>query len=377
MPMPVPSPVTSSRAQLILQERARGEQIALVYRLLPSGILATLGVASLLAWGLMDHVPHRWLYGWFVIVIVVSGVRIWGLRAWQRSAAPADTEWVRYFYIGAATAGLTWGVAGFVLFPADSSAQLLITFALAGMAAGGMSTLGVLPGAYAAFMLASVLPFSARLFMQQSQSYMLMGLMSLVFVALLIVASRRTHMVYTESQRLRFENEDMAEKLQAMATTAITDSLTGAYNRNMLNVALPSEMERSRRHDTPLAIILLDIDHFKHINDSHGHQVGDRTLVWLTERICTQLRDADLLFRWGGEEFMVLAPNTDLAAASRVADRMRREIEQSPLVPAGIITCSLGCSEFRHDDTTDSFIQRADRALYTAKAKGRNRVEMV
>ncbi len=375
--MPIPSPVSASRIDLIRQERARAERIAVVYRLLPSGILATLGVASLLAWGLMNHVPHVWLYGWLAGVILVSALRLGGLRAWQRSATPAAGRWVWYFYLGAAIAGFTWGAAGFLLFPADSSAQLLMTFALAGMAAGGMSTLGILPGAYAAFILASVLPFSARLFMQQSQSYTLMGLMSLVFVTLLLLASRRAHTGYTESQRLRFENEDMAEKLQAMATTAITDSLTGAYNRNMLNVALPSEMERSRRHDVPLAIILLDIDHFKRINDSHGHQVGDRTLVGITERICTQLRDADMLFRWGGEEFMVVAPNTDLAAASRVADRMRREIEQSPLVPAGIITCSLGCSEFRRNDSTDSFIQRADRALYTAKAKGRNRVEMV
>lgn len=277
--------------------------------------------------------------------------------------------------MGAATAGLTWGVAGFLLFPADSSAQMLMTFALAGIAAGGMSTLGILPGAYAAFLLAGVLPFSVRLFMQQDGSYTLMGLMSLVFVALLLLASRRAHTTYTESQRLRFENEDMTEKLHALATTAITDSLTGAYNRNMLNVALPSEMERARRHDVPLAIIMLDIDHFKRVNDNHGHQVGDRTLVWITERICTQLRDADLLFRWGGEEFMVVAPNADLAAAYLIADRMRREIEQSPLEPAGVITCSLGCSQWCPDDTTDSFIQRADRALYVAKANGRNCVE--
>lgn len=373
--MPIPSPVTSSRANLILQERARGEHIALVYRLLPSGILATLGVASLLVWGLMGHVPYAWLYGWLASVIGVSAMRLWGLRAWRHSAAPAAAHWVRYFYLGAASAGFTWGVAGFLLFPVDTSAQLLITFALAGMAAGGMSTLGILPGAYATFLLASVLPFSARLFMQQSHDYTLMGLMSLVFIAFLVAASRRASTIFTESQRLRFENEDMTEKMHALATTAITDPLTGAYNRNMLNVALPSEIERARRHNAPLAIIMLDIDHFKEVNDLHGHQVGDRTLVWLTERIGTQLRDADLLFRWGGEEFLVLAPNTDLAAACVVADRMRREIEQSPLEPAGMITCSFGCSQFWQEDTTDTFIQRADRALYAAKDNGRNCVK--
>ena len=368
--IPDSSPAITSR-----EARSRAGQVALVYGLLPSGILATLGVSTLLAWGLAGHIPGIWLYTWLGSVLLVSSVRLLNLRAWRRSAAPADRRWAQYFYLGTAAAGLTWGLAGFLLFPADSGGQMLMTFALAGIAAGGMSTLGILPTAYAFFLLAAVLPFSIRLFMQHEHSYTLMGLMSLVFVTLLLLASRRVHTAYTESQRLRFENEDLAEKLQALATTAITDSLTGAYNRNMLNVALPSEMERAHRHKVPLAIILLDIDHFKCINDTHGHQEGDRTLVWITKRICTQLRDSDLLFRWGGEEFMVLAPNADLEAAYLIADRMRREIEQSPLVPAGIVTCSLGCSQFRHDDTTDSFIQRADRALYIAKENGRNRVE--
>ncbi len=357
--------------------RSRVEQVALVYGLLPSGILATLGVSTLLAWGLVGRMPEIWLYAWLGSVLLVSSVRLLNLRAWRRSAAPTDRRWVQHFYLGTAAAGLTWGLAGFLLFPADSGGQMLMTFALAGIAAGGMSTLGILPTAYAFFLLAVVLPFSIRLFMQHEHSYTLMGLMSLVFVTLLLLASRRAHTAYAESQRLRFENEDMAEKLQALATTAITDSLTGAYNRNMLNVALPSEMERARRYSLPLAVILLDIDHFKQINDAHGHQVGDRTLVWITERICTQLRDADLLFRWGGEEFMVLAPNTDLEAASVVAERMRREVEESPLEPAGVITCSFGCSQFCLDDTTDGFIQRADRALYVAKANGRNCVGKV
>jgi len=369
---PIQPPINVSR-----QDRSRAEQIALVYSLLPSGIIATLSVAAILALGLAGRVSNAWLYIWLASVLVVSGVRMFNLRALRRSTAPADPRWIQQFYFGATAAGLTWGLAGFMLFPTDSGGQLLMTSAIAGIAAGGMSTLGILPGAYMIFLLTGVLPFSIRLFMQQSDIYNLMGLMSLVFVTFLLTASRRAHTAYVESQRLRFENEDMAEKLNALATTAITDSLTGAYNRNMLNAALPSEMERARRYNLPLAVILLDIDHFKRINDSHGHQVGDRTLVWITERIFSQLRDADLLFRWGGEEFMVLAPNTDQAAACSVADRMRREIEQSPIEPAGIITCSFGCSQFLPDDTRDSFIQRADRALYVAKSNGRNCVEMI
>ena len=364
------SPLSPARQAL-----ARSEQVAMVYRLLPGGIGASAGVAILLAVGLSGHVPEQNLAIWLGTLALVSGARLLTLRAWRQSQTPTHARWVRYFYVGAAAAGLTWGIAGFWLFPAESNGQMLLSFALGGIAAGGMSTLGVMPGAYTVFLLTGVLPFTLRLFMQPGHTYSLMGLMSVVFIAFLLMASRRASSVFTESQRLRFENEDMTEKMHALATTAITDPLTGAYNRHMLNVALPSEMERARRHNAPLAIILLDIDHFKRVNDSHGHQVGDRTLVWLTERISSQLREADLLFRWGGEEFMVLAPNTDLAAACVVADRMRREIEQTPLEPAGIITCSFGCSQFWLEDTTDAFIQRADRALYAAKDNGRNCVK--
>lgn len=347
----------------------------MAYRLLPGGIGASVGVAILLAIGLSGLVEDFKLAIWISVVLLISIARLTNLRAWQKNQARPQTHWVSYFYLGAAASGLSWGLAGFWLFPADSNGQMLMTFALGGIAAGGMSTLGVLPRAYALFLLTSVLPFTLRLFMQPGADYTLMGLMSVVFIAFLLTASHRASKVFIESQRLRFENEDITEKMHALATTAITDPLTGAYNRNMLNVALPSEMERARRHNAPLAIILLDIDHFKRVNDNHGHQVGDRTLVWLTERISSQLREADLLFRWGGEEFMVVAPNTDLAAACVVADRMRREIEQSPLEPAGIITCSFGCSQFWLEDTTDTFIQRADRALYAAKDNGRNCVK--
>ena len=330
-----------------------------------------------MAWGLLEHIPRNGLYAWLTSVLLVCGGRLLCLRAWNHSDVPESVRWVRFFYLGAAAGGMTWGAAGFMLFPVDNSGQLLITFALAGIAAGGMSTLGILPGAYAAFVLAGILPFSVRLFMQPGDSYAVMGMMSLIYIIFLFSASRRIHLAYAESQRLRFENEDMAERQNALTTAAITDSLTGAYNRNMLNVALPSEIERARRYGTPLAIILLDIDHFKRVNDKNGHQVGDRTLVWVTERIATQLRDSDVMFRWGGEEFMVLAPNIDLAAAGLVADRMRREIERSPFEPVGTITCSFGCSQFRVDDTRDAFIQRADQALYLAKTNGRNRDSMV
>lgn len=128
------------------QALARAEQVAMVYCLLPGGIGASLGVAVLLAGGLAGQVPQKNLAIWLGCIVLVSGVRLLNLRAWRRNGAPGEIRWIWYFHVGAALGGLTWCVAGFWLFPADSNGQMLMTFALGGIAAGGMSTLGVLRG---------------------------------------------------------------------------------------------------------------------------------------------------------------------------------------------------------------------------------------
>jgi diguanylate cyclase (GGDEF)-like protein/PAS domain S-box-containing protein len=159
---------------------------------------------------------------------------------------------------------------------------------------------------------------------------------------------------------------------------ATADSLTGVANRRHFLEKAEAEMQRSARYGHPLSLVLIDLDHFKKVNDTRGHHVGDEALQHLCRVLGHILRDVDLLGRMGGEEFAVLLPETDLARASRVAERMRSALESAPVVGAGdplTITMSAGVAAYGPGVADiDTLLQKADAAMYQAKAAGRNRV---
>jgi diguanylate cyclase len=158
----------------------------------------------------------------------------------------------------------------------------------------------------------------------------------------------------------------------------LKDSLTGAYNRLFLAARLKEEFERHRRYSRTLSLLMLDIDYFKNVNDTHGHQCGDFILKSVCETINAILRKVDMLVRFGGEEFCCLLPETDLQSAMIMAERIRKSIEKKEFNynDAVIrITVSLGVHEFRGDiDSPDTLLRTADEALYRAKEAGRNQV---
>lgn len=167
--------------------------------------------------------------------------------------------------------------------------------------------------------------------------------------------------------------------------SGFTDVLTGWHNRRYLNVRLGEELARARRDQTGIVCLMLDIDHFKQVNDSWGHAAGDAVLQELASRIESQVRASDVAARYGGEEFVVLLPGTEVASAQLLAERIRSVISESPIaVPGGesvSVTVSIGIAEVYpqpgdNDLKTiaDSLIARADVALYAAKSAGRNRV---
>ncbi|MFP5223850.1 MAG: diguanylate cyclase [Acidobacteriota bacterium] len=156
---------------------------------------------------------------------------------------------------------------------------------------------------------------------------------------------------------------------------ATTDSLTGVANRFKLAEYISSEHARFRRYNMPMCLIMFDIDHFKAINDTHGHTVGDQVLVQLAALVMRAIRDTDTLGRWGGEEFMILAPITTLSEATEFSQRLRTAMESTPFPTAGRLTCSFGVAEAAAGESLESFLNRVDKALYKAKNNGRNRVE--
>lgn len=180
-------------------------------------------------------------------------------------------------------------------------------------------------------------------------------------------------------QQLDAASNELRRQKEVAETLARTDALTGLANRRAFDEVAQQEIERARRYGTPLALVMTDIDHFKVVNDTYGHHIGDQVLQNFAKVLMSQVRSIDLVGRWGGEEFVILLPETSLEEAHLAAERMRLAVAGTPLRFEGKsfgYTASFGVAEFQPETPTmDSLLGRADAALYRAKDAGRNRVE--
>ncbi len=166
---------------------------------------------------------------------------------------------------------------------------------------------------------------------------------------------------------------------RAATQSALRDPLTDTGNRIAMDQTLQREIDMSRRHLQPLSLLMLDIDHFKQINDTHGHSAGDDVLKAVAASIKGQLRNVDMVFRFGGEEFLILLSNTGREAAAMVGERLRFAAQAKDYLADGKLielTVSLGCATLLPGESVESLLRRADSALYVAKREGRNRLAM-
>ncbi len=201
-------------------------------------------------------------------------------------------------------------------------------------------------------------------------------------------ASGRTFWARLSGQRLRFGGDDallaaivdvtvQRQTHEVLVEQATHDQLTGLYNRRHVEDVLRKELDRAQRHARPLAVAMLDADHFKNINDTYGHQTGDEVLRAISDRCRRTLRSNDVLGRYGGEEFLIVFPETNLEEAGAVAERLRVAVAESPIQVgdnALAVTVSIGVASFAAGQDLEKLFERADSALYAAKQDGRNLV---
>ncbi len=164
---------------------------------------------------------------------------------------------------------------------------------------------------------------------------------------------------------------------ECLSSVAKQDALTGISNRRNMMDILDNEVKRANRYQHPFSVILIDIDHFKKVNDTYGHEVGDKVLVELAQVFSDVLRDTDTESRWGGEEFLICLPHTEIDDAVNVAEKLRLAIANDRIVCRQheiCITISAGVAQYEYGTPVDELIRAADTALYTAKEQGRNRV---
>ncbi|MDM7861067.1 diguanylate cyclase [Alteromonas sp. ASW11-36] len=175
-----------------------------------------------------------------------------------------------------------------------------------------------------------------------------------------------------ELERLQ---EQLVEKNRNLEFLSIHDPLTGLYNRNFMLQRAEEAVNAFERFKLPVSLIVMDVDRFKSINDKFGHSVGDRVLVEISKLAQRSLREVDIVSRWGGEEFLVICPNTDEKEASVLAERIRSRCEANTIPPVQVpITCSFGIAEIQQGDDFSSWFDNADKCLLRAKSEGRNRV---
>lgn len=173
------------------------------------------------------------------------------------------------------------------------------------------------------------------------------------------------------------KDKELEVKNKILEQLSITDQLTGLYNRVRLDDTIEREIIRANRYQTTFGVILADIDLFKSVNDTYGHQVGDDILVEIAKILKKYSREVDVVGRWGGEEFLIICPSTDADGILKLAEKLRASIEEHEFLIIKSKTASFGVTIYRKEDSSHGLIAKADKALYLAKDKGRNRIEAI
>lgn len=193
-----------------------------------------------------------------------------------------------------------------------------------------------------------------------------------------IRVEQRTQDLKEINERMRIAINERIRAQKALEEAAMTDPLTGVLNRRGMMTHLQHQVARNKRNHVPFTILMVDLDHFKSVNDAHGHETGDLVLRKTATRLTSSIRGQDIVSRWGGEEFLILLPETAAEGGSVVAEKIRQRIADEPFLWDGktlSLTVSIGVAAFEKSTSIDECIRRADVSLYNAKRAGRNRVE--
>jgi diguanylate cyclase (GGDEF)-like protein len=322
--------------------------------------------------------PGLWLWlgifalGWLCNMLL--------LRAISR-AGPAPARHGRQLLGIAALDGACWGALTLLVMGDDAILNAWLAAILCGVAAVNAPVYITWIRAYRAQIGALWLLVGLGTLLHPGRPQGLEGFIGLsVFLLLIGDYMHRIAARVVEGIRLQIANAELAEQLrEALAASqqqAATDPLTGLPNRRALDELLRQQLGQAARQRSGFAVLMLDLDHFKAVNDSQGHAVGDRVLQAFAARVRAQLRDGDSCARYGGEEFVVVLPGASLALALEVAERLRACVAGSALLsqPAVAVTVSIGAAAHRPGDGATDLLARADAAVYEAKRSGRNRV---
>ncbi len=359
-------------------------RVALLYDALPLALKTILISATILAivqWAVVDQIKAAIWYGTVLAVTIGRFGLYYAFR--HKTHNPAhSSRWLNLFLIGALCSGITWGSTAYFLFPAhDVSHQLFVVFVVGGISAGSVTILAASFRAHIVFLVLAMSPVIVRLLLLDTSLSQVMGAMVALFLGMCCVAGWRSNKLIKKSLMRQYERE-RAEAI--IEFQAVHDSLTGLPNRRLLIDRMDQEISRCRRHNYMAAILFIDIDRFKSINDSLGHAFGDALLREVTQRLKRNVRKEDTAARIGGDEFAIVLSELDRdeTLAAKIAQRMAEKIGNIMAVPYEVeghilhTTLSIGIAMFPIDsDDANEILKQSDIAMDRAKQLGRNTIQ--
>ncbi|MEJ2620919.1 MAG: EAL domain-containing protein [Candidatus Thiodiazotropha sp.] len=366
--------------------RLRESQVELSFTGLPASLVAITINAIIIAIAQWTAIDRQILLGWVVAMLGLSLYRYYTYRGYQarKSTEGSLKVWHKHAVSGALLSGIFWGSAAFLLVPLGESSfhQTIIIATLIGMAAGGVVNQAALLPASVGYMSCVVIPLIIRLFTLGGPANIGLGLMLCIYIFVLGSGAIRINRSLSDSLAMNIRQRHSRKIIEHLA---YHDALTDLPNRRLLSERLSKDIARSIHHQHIGALIYLDLDNFKTLNDSMGHQQGDELLKQLALRLNSCLSEEDTATRLGGDEFVLLMPELadHESQAVRLVEQIIQTVQRHLAQPFMLrdrefhISASIGVALFPlHGDNADDVLKRADFAMYRAKSIGRNTMSL-
>jgi diguanylate cyclase (GGDEF)-like protein len=346
----------------------------------PKAVLGLILVSLIYSWTYWHYIPSNILFFWILSQTLFIAFRFKNALILKQSIQQNNIQKTKhhiiYFSISIIISAFIWTSAtilGVIFAPSPYEFSSLIM--IVGIITAGVLSLASIFYIYVLYFFLMILPQIAIMFFYATPTHISIATYLLISIPIIMLLSKT---VFTNHLHTISINESLGDSVNELYKLSITDSLTATYNRHYFFQEAHNFILAAQRENKPISLLMIDIDHFKDINDTYGHQAGDIILSELSREIKNLIRKSDIFARVGGEEFILLLNNTSLDGAKIIAEKIRMAIETKHFIyedTSIAVTISIGSSSLNRDnDTLDSLYQRADIQLYNAKELGRNKV---
>jgi diguanylate cyclase (GGDEF)-like protein len=359
----------------VIEEQVRTDRLHQLFRQSFAAVFGSYLGAAMLCWLCWDRFDHKVMLVWLVLLAGSSLLRLKMFVDWFRcpDAERTPARWERHYWVTLMLSAGIWGIGALAVMPHDDRvSQVLVMLFTVGMSVSAVSCYSAYRYMTLGSMALVLLPCTLWLLFQPAPMQVGVAIAVLVFSSFVVSATRKLSDALEKAFRLTRQME-RAHNISTRA--AQTDELTGLMNRRAFFEHAQLLYAQCRHNQQPLCALMMDMDHFKDINDTYGHQAGDQVLRQIGGVITASFRQSDVYGRLGGEEFAVLLPNTSLETALDIAEQLVKSVSDLAAEPVQGLTASLGVAVVRSlDQDLHSLMNSADKALYRAKAMGRNQV---